>query len=174
MRAFRRYSGELLAFFRKETSSSIDAEDLLQDIFYRSLVSEAEGESIEHLRAWLYRVARNLLIDRGRKRREEAMPQRIKDDGVNQRSVALSDLLPSEGRVPDEELLDQLIGEQIEAALAELPEEQRRVFELHELQGVPFKEIEAATGIPLNTLLARKRYATQALRRKLGELYEEL
>ena len=140
---FRKYQAQLKGFIAKRVSSKEDSEDILQNVFYQFMKSDQEDNPIEQIAAWLYSVARNQIIDRSRKHREEEMPY-------------LSN------------------NEELENALLELPGEQRTVFELTELEGIPFKEIAESTGIPVNTLISRKRYAILFLRKRLYSLYEDI
>lgn len=168
---FRRYAASLHGFIRKqlssETSALEDSEDLLHDVFYRFL---SENEDIENVSAWLYRVARNLLVDRSRKKREESMPYVRQGEDLS--LVPLSDIALVDSDTPETELAKLILHEEFEAALVSLPHEQRVVYELNELQGVPFAEMSEATGVPVNTLISRKRYAVASLRKRLRHLYE--
>ncbi len=162
---FRRYSTALHRFIKKQLSSeSDDSEDLLHDIFYRFF---STNEDIENISAWLYRTARNLIIDRSRKKREEWMPYFSKEDEVS----PISEILLIDYNTPETILAQQIIEDELSVALSRLPKEQRDVYELHEIQGIPFAEISEATGIPINTLISRKRYAVQYLRKELEYLY---
>ncbi|MFR9646161.1 MAG: sigma-70 family RNA polymerase sigma factor [Rikenellaceae bacterium] len=173
---FKRYSASIKGFIEKQISSTSknEAEDILHDVFYKYMVSVEEEETIENIAAWLYRVTRNLLIDRTRKRHEVRMPYLKNRDGEQTQEISLADLTPNKSDSPEDELIRTLIREELDRALTELPNEQRRIFELNELQGIPFKEISEATGIPINTLISRKRYATLHLRKRLNPLYNEL
>ena len=162
---FRRYSDALHGFIKKQISSDADdSEDLLHDIFYRFF---STNEDIENISAWLYRAARNLIIDRSRKKREERMPYISQEN----ETIPISDILLIDDNTPETILAQQIIEDEFSAALARLPQEQRSVYELNELQGIPFSEISEATGIPINTLISRKRYAVQYLRKELEHLY---
>ncbi len=168
---FKRYGAQLRGYISKQISSRSDAEDILQSVFYRFITTESEKESIEHVCAWLYRVAGNLIIDHRRKHREQRMPTLFADED---REVPLLELLASDDQSPEGEFVRSMIWDEIQAALEELPQEQRTVFELNELEGISFKEISQATGVPINTLISRKRYATLHLRERLSSLYEEV
>lgn len=162
---FRRYSSALHGFIKKQLSSEDDdSEDLLHDIFYRFF---STNEDIENISAWLYRTARNLIIDRSRKKKEERMPYISQED----ETFPISDILLLDDNTPETILAQQIIEEEISAALDRLPDEQRNVYELNEIQGIQFSEISEATGIPINTLISRKRYAVQYLRKELEYLY---
>ncbi len=166
---FSRYATSLKGFISKQLSSDSESEDILHDLFYKFIITDGEEESIEHVSSWLYRVARNLIIDRSRKKSEESMPE---DNEEGDRTFA--NLLFNEGETPETEMFNTIIREEIANALAELPSEQRQVFELHELQGFSFKEIADATSTPINTLISQKRYAVLHLRSRLKELYETI
>jgi RNA polymerase sigma factor (sigma-70 family) len=124
---------------------------------------------VEKVTAWLYRVARNRIVDLFRTQRQESLSEPISDDGD---AVVLLDLLPSEDAGPDAVYARNLLFETLDEALEELPEEQREVFLAHEFLGRSFKEISEETGTTVNTLLSRKRYAVLHLRRRLREIDE--
>jgi RNA polymerase sigma factor (sigma-70 family) len=157
--AFARQRLRLRSFIRKRVPNPADAEDILQDVFYE--LAEA-ATPIEQVGAWLFRVARNRIIDLFRKKRTEA----IEDE-------PFEDLLPCADAGPEAAYARQLLLEELDAALDELPDDQRSVFVAHELEGRSFKELAAETGAPLNTLLSRKRYAVLHLRRRLQAIHDE-
>ena len=171
---FRKYQAQLKDFINKRVSSREDSEDILQNVFYQFMKSDQEENPIEQIAAWLYSVARNQIIDRSRKRREEEMPylSTNEDDGTFLKE--LSELMPDEDQSPEMDFIRSTVWEELEHALLELPDEQRTVFELTELEGIPFKEIAESTGIPVNTLISRKRYAVLFLRNRLYNLYEDI
>ncbi len=171
---FRKYQAQLKDFINKRVSSREDSEDILQNVFYQFMKSDQEENPIEQIAAWLYSVARNQIIDRSRKRREEEMPylSTNEDDGTFLKE--LSELMPDEDQSPEMDFIRSTVWEELEHALLELPDEQRTVFELTELEGIPFKEITESTGIPVNTLISRKRYAVLFLRKRLYNLYEDI
>ncbi|RHU23311.1 sigma-70 family RNA polymerase sigma factor [Parabacteroides sp. TM07-1AC] len=171
---FRKYQAQLKDFINKRVSSREDSEDILQNVFYQFMKSDQEENPIEQIAAWLYSVARNQIIDRSRKRREEEMPylSTNEDDGTFLKE--LSELMPDEDQSPEMDFIRSTVWEELEHALLELPDEQRTVFELTELEGIPFKEIAESTGIPVNTLISRKRYAVLFLRKRLYNLYEDI
>lgn len=173
---FNRYSSALKGFITRQLSSDSksESEDILHDLFYKFLVTDGEQESIENVSSWLYRVARNLIIDRSRKTKEEKMPYIPKQEMGDALKIPLTELLYDENPTPEGELINTIIREELNLALAELPPAQRNVFELNELQGVSFKEICEATDIPINTLISQKRYAVLHLRSRLERLYSEL
>lgn len=171
---FRKYQAQLRGFIAKRVSSKEDSEDILQNVFYQFMKNDRADDPIEQIAAWLYSVARNQIIDRSRKRREEEMPSLStnEDDGTFLKE--LSDLMPDEDQSPEMDFIRSTVWEELEHALLQLPDEQRTVFELTELEGIPFKEIAESTGIPVNTLISRKRYAVLFLRKRLYNLYEDI
>ena len=160
----KRETARLRQFIRRRVPDPSDAEDILQDVFYRLVEANRLLMPIDHVTAWLFRVARNRIIDVFRKRREE----RLADEGQ------IDALLPSRDAGPDAEYVRHLLVEELALALGELPDEQREVFVAHELEGRSFKEIAAASGVSVNTLLSRKHYAVQRLRQRLQGIYDEL
>ncbi len=175
---FRQFSAALKNFILKQSSASpSEAEDLLQDVFYKFIVADGEDELIENVSSWLYRVTRNQIIDNSRKRREERMPLILQNQDGEVINLSFSDLLSSEGDYnfdPESQIARSMIREELNKALEELPTEQRTIFELTELQGFSFKEIAQATQTPINTLLSRKRYAVQHLQHRLTSLYRNI
>lgn len=172
-----KYSSRLLAFIRKRVPVREDAEDILQDVFYQLVrtVDDATTQ-IEQVSAWLYRVARNAIINKGKKKREEEFPVFVNGDD-DEIGVEFSDILFGDSdtpSTPETEYLRSLVWEELESALSELPAGQREAFELMEIDGLPAKEIAESTGIPVNTLLSRKHYAVKHLRKRLYELYAEM
>lgn len=169
---FKKYQAQLKGYINKRVTSKEDGEDILQNVFYQLLKSE---NPIEEMTAWLYAVTRNQIIDLKRKRKEEEMPTIAVDDS---NEVFLSEisnfLFDDEESSPEDVYLRSLVWSELEIALAELPEEQKEIFELTELKGIPFKEISESMGIPVNTLISRKRYAVLHLRLRLKSLYEDL
>lgn len=163
-------SRRLFHFIRKRVDDEGDAEDILQDVFYELTEASRLMKPIEQVGAWLYRVARNRIIDRFRKRRPEAeapLNSSEEDAGL------LEDLLPSPVAGPEAMYARSVLFDELEAALEELPEEQRSVFIAHEMDGRSFKQLSAETGLSVNTLLSRKHYAILHLRRRLEAIYEE-
>jgi len=165
-----RERGRLGNFIRRRVPDASDAEDILQDVFYEFVAAYRLPEPIEQVGAWLFRVARNRIIDRFRKKREEPLPELsdLADGGT-----WLDEVLPSADAGPEAAYARTVLLEELSAALAELPKEQRAVFIAHELDGRSFKELAAESGVGVNTLLARKRYAVLHLRARLQKLYEE-
>lgn len=167
----RRERGRLLSFISKRVRDAADAEDVLQEALYELVNAYRLMQPIGQAGAWLMRVARNRIIDRFRKRR----PQLLGDVAAEGEEVdsALERLLPAVEEGPDSELVRELMMEELERALAELPAEQREVFVAQELEGASFKELSARWGVGINTLLSRKRYAVLRLRERLKAVYEE-
>ncbi len=167
----------LRAFIRKQVSNNEDAEDILQDVFYQLIKADQLMNPIEQVSAWLFKVARNLIINKGTKKREVELPSYVDKESGEVMLKEFSDLLfndSSSAPSPETEYLRSLVWTELEAALSELPAEQREIFELTELEGIPTKDIAQTLGIPLNTILSRKYYAVKHLRKRLTELYQEL
>ena len=169
------YGKRLFSFIRNRVREPEEAEDIFQDVMIELTQSYRMMQPIEKVAAWLYRVARNKITDKYRKKRtfslEDQQSFRGIDDGEQ---LYLQDLLRSNSESPDSKFDKTLIYNAIELALDELPTVQREVFIQHELEGKSFKQIAEDTGISINTLLSRKRYAILALRKNLQELYNEL
>ncbi len=163
--------GRLLAFIRKRVASDSQAEDILQDVFYQLLTSYSLTEPLEQMTGWLFTVARHKIIDWYRRRRPA---NRSLDEALDGTPVTLAEVLPAAVEETDAGYDREVIAEELAEALEELPENQREVFIMHEIEGRPFNEIREITGEPLNTLLSRKRYAVQFLRRRLEDLYAEI
>jgi RNA polymerase sigma factor (sigma-70 family) len=162
---------KLLRFIRRRVKDQTDAEDILQEVFYELTEAYRLMKPIEEAGAWLYRVARNRIIDRFRKKQPEPFGEirEGEDEGLS-----WEDLLPSPDAGPEAAYARGVLLEELEAALEELPEEQREVLLAHEMEGRSFKQIAGETGVSVNTLLSRKRYAVLHLRRRLKAIYEEL
>lgn len=162
----------LRSFIRRRVADEADAEDILQDVFYEFVQAYRLMKPIEQAGAWLFRVARNRIIDLYRKRKHDPLrePPGFAEDGE---SFNLEDLLPSPESGPEAVFARSLLLAELDDALDELPEEQREVFVAHELEGQSFREIAAATGLSVNTLLSRKRYAVLHLRRRLKAIHSE-
>jgi RNA polymerase sigma factor (sigma-70 family) len=161
---FRREQARLRSFVRKRVPDEGDAEDILQDVFYELVEAYRLMRPVEQAGAWLFRVARNRIIDLFRKRR----PEQLSDE------LTIEELLPSADAGPEAAYARSLLWEELEAALEELPAEQREVFLAHEIDGRSFKELAEETGVSVNTLLSRKRYAVLHLRERLKEINEEM
>jgi RNA polymerase sigma factor (sigma-70 family) len=171
-RAIRTERKPLFDFIRSKVHSSADAEDILQDVFYQLLASYSVTEPIERLTAWLFTVARNRVIDWYRKRKAGSLQSPL--PGQTDLPLTLEDILFDPSQNPEELYFRSLVWTELTESLDELPDEQRQVFVMHELEGKSFKEIAEETGQPVNTLLSRKRYAVLYLRTRLEQLYSEL
>jgi RNA polymerase sigma factor (sigma-70 family) len=163
----------LFQFIRKRVGDRGEAEDILQDVFYELIEAYRLMQPIEQVGAWLYRVARNRIIDRFRKQRLDSGNEMRAGTGEEE-SNQLEDLLPSPDAGPEAAYARSVLFDELEAAIEDLPEEQRSVFVAHELEGRSFKEIADETGVNINTLLSRKHYAVVHLRRRLKAIYEEI
>lgn|SRR5690606_26185646 len=173
---FLREKDRLLHFIRNRVSTLEEAEDILQDVFFQFVAGYETIDSLDRVTSWLFSVARNKIIDRYR--RDAVRPQRADFSAVKSADeegmLSLEDILPDLGNTPEDSMLKDLIWEAIMDALEELPAEQREIFVQNELEERGFREIAEETGISINTLLSRKRYAILALRKKLQQLYNEL
>jgi RNA polymerase sigma factor (sigma-70 family) len=163
------FSQRLMGFIRKRLPNEADAEDVLQDVFYQLSINT---EPIEQVSGWLFRVARNKITDRQRKKKNLLAADVFGE--ADEEGFDWTDLVPDEGGGPEAEYLRNLFWQELQTALDELPPEQRDVFVMTELEGIPFKAIAEATGVSLNTLLSRKRYAVLHLRERLQVLKDEL
>jgi RNA polymerase sigma factor (sigma-70 family) len=159
-------------FIRKRLADEADVEDVLQDVFYELVEAYRLMQPIEQVGAWLFRVARNRITDLFRQRRAKAAGG-VPTDLPQGETPRLEELLPSPEAGPEADYARGVLLEELEAALDELPEEQREVFVAHELEGRSFKEIAAETGVNLNTLLSRKHYAVLHLRQRLRAIHDE-
>jgi RNA polymerase sigma factor (sigma-70 family) len=164
------YSSRLLGFIRRRVNTDADAEDILQDVFYRLV---GNTEPIEQLTSWLFRVARNRITDTKRKNKPDLLDD-IYTDEDGEEMMNWTELFASADNNPETEYLRALFWEELQNALDELPEEQRQVFILNEMEGIPFKELSEKTGLSVNTLLSRKRYAVLHLRDRLRSLRDQL
>jgi RNA polymerase sigma factor (sigma-70 family) len=168
-----REHSRLRNFIRRRVPDARDAEDILQDVFYELVEANRLLVPIDHVTGWLFRVARNRITDLFRKRRTES----VRDAAVADEDgevLRLEDLLPSPEAGPEALYARNVLLEELELAVDELPEEQRDVFVAHELEGRSFKEMAAETGVSVNTLLSRKRYAVLHLRERLQRIHDEL
>ena len=157
--------GRLRRFIRRRVGDADEAEDILQDVFYELVLAYRLMKPVEQVGAWLFRVARNRITDFFRKKK----PQPLEDEEAS----PLEDLLPSPDAGPEAAYARSVLLEELDAALEELPEEQREVFIAHEIQGRSFKELAAETGLSVNTLLSRKHYAVLHLRQRLQAIHDE-
>src|SRR5262250_2753606 len=171
--ADREYA-RLRNFIRRRVADQFDAEDILQDVFYELVEAYRMMKPIEQVTAWLYRVARNRIIDLFRKKSREALrsaPAALAEDSGERLSEV--DLLPSPDAGPEAAYARSVLLEELDDALDELPEEQREVFIAHELMGKSFKELAALSGVSVNALVLRKHYAIRHLRERLQHIYDE-
>jgi len=170
--AIAREGVRLRAFIRSRMADRMDAEDILQDVFFELVEAYRLMQPIEHVGAWLFRVARNRIVDSFRKKKPEA---RIAAPAIDEEGEAhpLEDLLPSPDAGPEAVYARTVLSEALADALEELPAEQREVFVAHEIEGRSFRELAAETGVNVNTLLSRKHYAVQFLRRRLEDIYAD-
>jgi len=172
--AYRSEREKLLGYIRKRVSDRPEAEDILQDVFYQLTLGFRELEQIENLTAWLYKVTNNRIIDRFRRRKTLRLNHSEKPVNGKAGPVDLADILPALGSTPEDEEIKEMIWELIGEVLAELPVAQREVFIANEFEDISFRDLAIATGVPVNTLISRKRYAVLALRSRLEELYKLL
>jgi len=170
--AVDREKARLRNFIRRRVADQGDAEDILQDVFYELVEAYRMMKPVEQVTAWLFRVARNRITDLFRRKKREARsePAVIAEDGE---TLQWEDLLPSPDAGPQAAYVRSVLLEELDAALDELPDEQREVFIAHELMGYSFKELAAQSGVSINTLLSRKHYAVVHLRQRLQAIYDE-
>lgn len=171
--AMAKDASRLRNFIRRRVGDAGEAEDVLQDVFYELIESYRLLRPVEQVSAWLFRVARNRITDLFRKKRPELLGDaiRVTDDGDE---LTLEDLLPSADEGPDAVFARGVLLETLEEALEELPPEQSWVFVQHEVMGRSFKELAEESGVSVNTLLSRKRYAVLSLRERLKGVYEDM
>jgi RNA polymerase sigma factor (sigma-70 family) len=168
----KNYGDRLKGFIRKRVKNIDDADDVLQDVYVQLADADRLLKPIDQMAAWLYTVARNRITDMYRKKKPELLPE-IYDDSEDVFAGEMRDLMFDNGSTPETEYFRSLLWTELEEALAELPPEQRQAFELTEMKGLSFKQISEQTGVTVNTLISRKRYAVLFLRFRLQELYEE-
>ena len=159
-------------FIRRRVPDPSDAEDIVQEVFYELVEANRLLIPIEHVTGWLFRVARNRIIDLFRKKKPDAFSDRAVE-GEGGELLRIEDLLPSPDAGPEALYFRSVLFDELELALDELPKEQRDVFVAHELEGRSFKEMAAEIGVSVNTLLSRKRYAVLHLRERLQSIYDE-
>jgi len=168
----RRERGRLLAYIRRFIADAAEAEDIVQESLYELVLAYRMTQPVEQAGAWLARVARNRIIDRFRRR--SGRPRTVEAPGNEEvPGGSLADLLPAAAGGPEAEVMRDILLTEVEAALAELPGEQREVFIAHELDGVSFRELAQRSGVSVNTLLSRKRYAVRYLRKRLQAVWDE-
>ena len=170
--AIERDRPRLRSFIRRRVADAGDAEDILQEVFYELIESYRMVKPVEQVSAWLFRVARNRITDLFRKKRPELLRD-MTVAGDEGDELTLEDLLPSADAGPEAEFARSVLMEALEEAVEELPVEQREVFIAHEVMGRSFKELAEESGVSVNTLLSRKRYAVLALRERLQGIYDE-
>jgi RNA polymerase sigma factor (sigma-70 family) len=166
------YAG-LRKFIRRRVADPADAEDILQDVFFELVEAYRLMKPVEQVTAWLFRVARNRIIDLFRRRQRDAARTGLSAAPTDEDSLELEELLPSPEAGPEAAYFRIALAEELDDALDELPDEQREVFVANELMGYTFQEIAKQTGVSVNTLLSRKRYAVQHLRKRLQTIYDE-
>ena len=159
-------------FIRQRVPDPSDVEDIVQDVFYKLVEANRLLMPIEHITGWLFRVARNRITDLFRKKRPETFSDQAAEDEHGE-LLRIEDLLPSPDAGPEALYVRSVLLDELEFALDELSDEQREVFVAHELEGRSFKELAAETGVSVNTLLSRKRYAVLHLRERLQSIYDE-
>jgi RNA polymerase sigma factor (sigma-70 family) len=168
--AVARDESRLRSFIRRHVSDSGEAEDILQEVFSELIEAYRLMKPVEHVTAWLFRVARNRMVDLFRKSKPQSLNSPISGE---ENADTLEDLLPSAEAGPEAAYARSLLLDAVEEALDELPEAQRDVFLAHEVMGQSFKEISAETGVSVNTLLSRKHYAVLYLRERLQSIYND-
>lgn len=165
---------KLLDFIRKRIPADSDPEDIVQDVFYELTENLRMERIIGQVSAWMYRVARNKIADLFRRRRTVSLEGQFANTEDGEEGLGINDLLPDAEAGPEAKFIRKAIMDELMLALDELPDEQRDAFWMNEVEGKSFREISEETGIPLNTLLSRKRYAVLHLRERLSELYKDL
>lgn len=168
-----REQARLRNFIRRRVADESDAEDILQDVFYELVEAYRLMKPVEQVSAWLFRVARNRITDLFRKRKPQAFRNEPAAGAEGGDVPRWEDLLPSSDAGPEAAYARSVLLEELDAALEELPEEQREVFVAHEIEGRSFKELAAASGASVNTLLSRKHYAVRYLRQRLQAIHDE-
>jgi RNA polymerase sigma factor (sigma-70 family) len=169
---FAEERSRLRNFIRRRVPDPSDAEDIVQEVFYELVEANRLLMPIEHVTGWLFRVARNRITDLFRKKKPETFSDAAVEDEEGE-LLRIEDLLPSPDAGPEALFVRSVLHDELEFALDELPEEQREVFVAHELEGRSFREMAAETGVSVNTLLSRKRYAVLHLRERLQSIYDE-
>jgi RNA polymerase sigma factor (sigma-70 family) len=168
----KREQSRLRNFIRRRVPDPRDAEDIVQDVFYELVEANRLLMPIEHVTGWLFRVARNRITDLFRKKKPEPFSEAAVENEDGE-LLQIEDLLPSPDAGPEALYFRNLLLDELELAVDELPDEQREIFVAHELEGRSFKEMAAETGVSVNTLLSRKRYAVLHLRKRLQSIYDE-
>ncbi len=166
------FGKRLFGFIRQRVNNEADAEDILQDVWYQ-LTATVDTEPVEQVSSWLFTVARNKIIDKYRKKKPALLEDELAFEDENG-DISFKEILLADNRNPESEHLRNLFWKVLQDALDELPEDQRNVFIWNELEDIPFREISEKTGVAVNTLLSRKRYAVLHLRERLKTLYNEI
>ena len=164
----------LLNFIRKRVPDKDEAEDILQDVFTQLVFSFESIQSVERIGSWLYTTARNRITDSFRKKKPDRFSDHKYRNGDGEESFGLEDIIPGDFLDGEDEMMRTMVMDALTEALAELPEEQRETFVMNVFDDMSFKEISEATGVSVNTLLSRKRYAILHLRSRLEQLYEQI
>lgn len=165
---------KLFNFIRKRVKSTLDAEDILQDVYFQLAKISNEINTIEKMSAWLFMIARNKITDNYRKKKSLTFSDMSTSYSEEEGTSYFEDFISDDSDLQDQLITRDGMWNELAEALDELPQEQREVFEMHEFEGMSFKEISAKTGVQVNTLLSRKRYATIHLREKLQKVYNEI
>ncbi|MFZ5551687.1 MAG: RNA polymerase sigma factor [Bacteroidota bacterium] len=165
---------KLFSFIRKRVNDPQEAEDILQDVFYQLVQTYRLMKPVEEAAAWLFKVARNKITDRYRKQKPEIFSDKVVAGDEENETFFLSDILVADAKSAEEKMMNELLMDRIWEALEELPEEQKEVFVMHEMEDKSFREISDLTGESVNTLLSRKRYAILHLREALRDIYNEM
>lgn len=173
IQAITSYGKNLLGFIRRRVKNDADAEDILQDVWYQ-LSSVLNSEPVEQTGAWLYKVARNKILDKHKKHSELLLDDMLPDDAGDEEAPDFKAILMTDANTPETEYVRSLFWDQLFYALDELPPEQRQVFIWNELEDISFKQIAERTGENMQTLVSRKRYAVLHLRKRLHQLYNEI
>jgi RNA polymerase sigma factor (sigma-70 family) len=167
-----REQSRLRNFIRRRVPDPADVEDIVQEVFYELVEANRLLMPIDHVTGWLFRVARNRITDLFRKKKPETFSDKSVEDGDGE-VLRIEDLLPSPDAGPEALYVRRVLFDELALALEELPDEQREVFVAHELEGRSFKELSAESGVNVNTLLSRKRYAVLHLRERLQSIHDE-
>lgn len=170
--AVLRFRQKLGNFILRRVSDPVEAEDILQDVFYELVEAYHFSETIEQVSGWLFQVARFRIVDRFRKKKEQSLHETGNEWDDDECRLDL--MLPSPDEGPEAAFARSVMLEELQLAIDELPQNQREVFIAHELEGISFKDMALQSGIAVNTLLARKRYAVLSLRARLQNIYDEL
>jgi RNA polymerase sigma factor (sigma-70 family) len=164
----------LLNFIRKRVPDKDEAEDILQDVFTQLVFSFESIQSVERIGSWLYTTARNRITDSFRKKKPDRFSDHNYRNNDGEESFGLEDIIPGDFLDGEDEMMRTMVMDALTEALAELPDEQKEVFVMNVFDDMSFKEIAASTGVSVNTLLSRKRYAILHLRSRLEQLYEQI